>query len=133
MQIDADQFKDVAQRDPDRFAVGLLDHIIQTMPDEVRGLPAHLALRLVLNGIERARSHGLSSDEDLAGFVCVMFDVAPNFDQEPTLKRILADSALGDVHQRWQALFARTPELQTAWERAGWSGFYDHQAWTVKA
>jgi len=98
------------------------------MPDKVSGIPAHLQYLQIEVALERARSHGLRGDAELMAFVAVMHEVAPNFDEEPTLKAVL-DSGEGTPEQRWEALFADTRELSIAWERAAHPLFYDYKAW----
>ena len=57
-----------------------------------------------------------------------MFEIAPNFDEEPTLRRILSDTRLKPA-ERWETLFSDTPDLRIGWERAAHPDFYDHNAW----
>jgi len=70
----------------------------------------------------------LTSDADVTAYVAVMHEICPNFDEEPTLKAVL-DGSAGTPAERWQALFADTPELALAWERAAYPTFYDYRAW----
>ena len=123
-----DQFDEYLQDDPVRFIELILRHIAQTMPDEIRGIPPHLVWYQIEVAVARARKHGLTKDDDIMGFVSVMFEIAPNFDEEPTLKTILADPRM-QPSERWQALFADTPALKAAWERAAEPNFYDSAAW----
>ena len=123
-----DQLDGYLQDDPVRFIELVLRHIAQTMPNELRGIPPHLAWNQIEVAVARARKHGLTSDEDIIGFVSVMHEISPNFDEEPTLKAILADTSK-KPHERWQALFADTPALKAAWERAAHPNFYDPEAW----
>lgn len=44
--------------------------------------------------IKKARGYGLGTISDLAGFTALMFELAPNFDDHPSFKRILADPSL---------------------------------------
>lgn len=51
--------------------------------------------------IGRARQYGLSTISDLAGFAALMFELAPNFDDHPSFRRILEDpSVQPDVKMR---------------------------------
>ena len=127
-KISPQQYATWLQRQPAEFVREILDHVTHTMPEEVRGIPPHLVAAMIETGIERARGHGLSTDEDIVAFVGVMFEIAPNFDDEPTLRAVLAEKTLTPA-QRWQALFAGTPSLATAWERAAAPQFYDAAAW----
>lgn len=122
------QYVTLLQADANGFIAHALRSVAETMPDELRGIPIHLAWGMAETAIARARGHGLSSDNDILGFVHVMFEIAPNFDQEPTLRMFLSNSRQ-TPSQRWQALFAGTPELDAAWEHAALPGFYDERAW----
>lgn len=77
-------------------------------------------------GIKRARRNGLSSDRHISEFVLIMGEVAPNFDQQKDIRRMLDDANL-PVEARWERLF--TPEFDAAWEEADQPGFLDPNAW----
>lgn len=47
---------------------------------------------MVKIGIERAESHDLELAEDIAAFVALMFEVAPNFDEQKEIKKVFADT-----------------------------------------
>ena len=128
VEIRDNQADNYLQDDPVHFIEVILRHIAQTMPDEIRGIPPHLVWNQIEVSVARARKHGLTSDEDIISFVSVMHEISPNFDEEPTLKAILADTSK-TPHERWQALFADTPALNAAWERAAAPTFYDYKAW----
>ena len=128
VKIRDDQADEYLQSDPVRFIELILRHIAKTMPGEIRGIPPHLVWYQIEVAVARARKHGLTTDEDIIGFVSVMHEISPNFDEEPTLKAILADTRL-KPSERWQALFADTPALKAAWERAAHPAFYDSNAW----
>jgi hypothetical protein len=128
VKIRDDQTDEYLQNDPVRFIELILRHIAQTMPEQIRGIPPHLVWYQIEVAVARARKHGLTTDEDIIGFVSVMHEIAPNFDEEPTLKAILADTRM-KPSERWQALFADTPALKAAWENAAEPKFYDYKAW----
>ena len=100
----------------------------RTIKKRYMAFPPHLVWNQIEVSVARARKHGLTSDEDIISFVSVMHEISPNFDEEPTLKAILADTSK-TPHERWQALFADTPALNAAWERAAAPTFYDYKAW----
>lgn len=64
---------------------------------------------MITTGIERARSHGLAKPEDIAAFVAVMFEVAPNFDEQREIKAIL-DDANFPPSDRFYQLFERASD-----------------------
>ena len=49
---------------------------------------------IVAAGIRRGRVYGMTWESSLTAFVATMFAVAPNFDEHPHVKAILADSGL---------------------------------------
>lgn len=123
-----DQFDTWLQAEPDQFIESALRHIVETMPEEVRGIPLRLVVAMIEVAVQRARRHGLQSDSQVMGFVAVMFEVSPNFDEQPVLRAILSGPRLTPA-QRWEAIFANTTELSAAWERAAHPNFYDPQVW----
>lgn len=44
--------------------------------------------------IAKARRYALGTIADLAGFTALMFELAPNFDQHPSFKRVLVDESI---------------------------------------
>lgn len=90
-------------------------------------LPAETLEAMARTGLERARQYGFVSEADLAGFVVVMLETAPNFDDHPLLKRGLKDERV-KLEERLAAL------LQNATE-ANWGVVkedYDPGAWRVE-
>lgn len=77
-------------------------------------------------GIRRARGNGLRSDKHLAEFVLIMCEVAPNFDQQPDIRRMLDDSRF-TIEQRWENLF--DDAFDSAWAEADQPAFLDMNAW----
>ncbi len=70
---------------------------------------------MVKTGVERARSHELNRAEDIAAFVAVMFEVAPNFDEQDEIKNVLAETnfpASARFAQLWERISDET------WEKA---------------
>jgi hypothetical protein len=91
-------------------------------------LPAATLEAMIQGGIERARRYEFVSEADLAGFVVVMFETAPNFDDHPLLKRGLRDERV-KLEDRLSSL------LQHATE-ANWGVVkeeYDPNAWQLDA
>lgn len=44
--------------------------------------------------IRKARKYSLGTISDLAGFTALMFELAPNFDEHPSFKRVLLDGSI---------------------------------------
>lgn len=60
-------------------------------------------------GLDRARKYNLISVSDMVGFISLMFEVAPNFDDHPAVREALEDSAAPPL-AKMQYLSSRVPE-----------------------
>lgn len=75
----------------------------------VAGLSDEELLRRVTIGIAKARGYGITWDSSITGFVAIMFEVAPTFDEQPAIQKVLTDRSVPpDV--RVDALWKRTTE-----------------------
>jgi hypothetical protein len=87
----------------------------QDYDDILAGMPRDILLDMVDGGIAAGRSFGLSSPEDLAGFVCLMFEIGPEFYRQPNILKIFQDGAI-EPHRKLEALDRQTTEQD--WEEA---------------
>jgi hypothetical protein len=69
----------------------IMEFIGQLRPAVVANLPKDVFMKRVLVGIDRARQYKFSRKSSVASFVTLMFDVAPNFDEQPAIKAVLTD------------------------------------------
>lgn len=76
-------------------------HLRNHHPRPVQFIDRHrLEARLKI-AVGRARGYGLGTISDLAGYAALMFELAPNFDQHPSFRRVLEDpSVAGDTKMR---------------------------------
>ncbi len=81
---------------------------------------------LVRHAIERARSHGFTWESSLAGFLALMFHIAPNFDEHPAFRRVLDDKSMQE-DERLEAVFSAVSPQE--WEEA--EEAYDDDAWGI--
>jgi hypothetical protein len=93
-------------------------------PDRVADYDAAQLAELVKFGMERARSHGLRLAETIAAFVALMFEIAPNFDEQPQIKAVLADANY-PADDRVSQLWARTSDDE--WQEA--ENLYNARVW----
>lgn len=93
----------------------IIKHLQEESPELIDRIPLDGLREMVGNGIARARSHSLGSLADLTGFVSIMFEIAPNFDVIPAIRRVLRDES-APPDKRFSMLFEK--ELDEAWERA---------------
>jgi hypothetical protein len=119
----------------ERYIEDLTDYLLQTHPKApirsyvrsalLSSLTRTVVLRLVRNGIARARSHGLTWKGNIAAFVTLMVIVSPNFDQDPVVARILRE-ARESIDRHWESIWDDT--TNDDWARIRDS--YDTAAWT---
>lgn len=105
----------------------IADAIKKANPMRVEGLQPERVRSMVRIGIEKARAVGLTKAEDLGVFVSLMFEVSPQFDQEPTIATVLDDTVY-TPEDRLSQLFDRVPE--EAWAAA--VNLYDEKIWFTK-
>ena len=83
------------QDDADRmFLEKLTGYLRRTEPSAQAPLTDETLARMVANGIARARKHGLTREDSIAGFVALMFQIAPNFDDHPAFRAVLSDESI---------------------------------------
>lgn len=93
----------------------IFDHLCEEQPEAVADLRDEEILHRVQLGIERARSHGLTTDGAATAFVTLMFLVGPAFDQQKNIGKYLAESKL-PADERMKEIFTKTEEDD--WEEA---------------
>ena len=81
----------------------------------------------ILWGIARARTHGFTGASDIAKFVGLVFRVAPNFDEYPSIDALLSRTDV-PPEERAKMLFTDIPPEH--WEAARLR--YDPAAWDVE-
>lgn len=120
-----DEFVDrYLQQDEQAFIQLNLEHIRQAYEPIIDHANDEDLTEMIVNALSRARSHGFTADGDLLAFVAVMFEIAPNFDEQPDIKRALVNESI-PINERFDSLFV--PALDDAWENA--SDNIDYRAW----
>jgi hypothetical protein len=113
--------------DDEEFVEFLVAHVKEEHPGIETERDDETLREMVRGGIERAGSHELTTAEDVTAFVSIMFEIAPNFDEQPEIKAVLDDeNTLPE--QRLEKLWAPIVPDE-AWDRAEEN--YDETAWFV--
>jgi hypothetical protein len=102
----------------------IIKHLQDESPELIDRIPEDGLREMVGNGIKRARKYNLTSLADLTGFVSIMFEIAPNFDEILEIQNVLCNQNV-PPETRFSMLFER--ELDEAWEKAANS--YNAEAW----
>ena len=93
----------------------------------VTELPEETLERLIRVGIAKARRYELTRQSSIAGFVAMMFSVAPNFDDHR-----LCEVLLGDEEKTPDE---RSDEIPNVLSEKNWDAIrddYDRQAWILR-
>lgn len=93
----------------------------------VAEMPTKLLRKIVQNGIERARGYEMTWEYNIATFVSLMIDVAPNFSEHQLVKPILQNEN-EPPDSRMDLVTDFIPEK--SWEVI--EAEYDPKAWNVK-
>ncbi len=106
------------------FVERLIEHLRDEHEPLVRGFPDDILEEMVRNGVAKGRLHGITRESSLTAFVALMFEISPNFDEHPPIRRVLRDTRI-PPDARIDALVERvSPE---EWEEA--ERRYDASAW----
>ncbi|HSP80697.1 MAG TPA: hypothetical protein VLQ93_19365 [Myxococcaceae bacterium] len=124
LRISKKQADNFLLHDEAAFIDFIAQHLREESPELVDELPDDSLRSLIASGLARARMHELRSPEDLTAFVSIMFEIAPNFDEHPAIRKVLRDPDI-PVDERMDALFKKVPPK--AWEEADLA--YDSDAW----
>lgn len=92
----------------------------------LRNLSDRILTELVRRAIEKGRRYSLTWQSSLAAFVTLMFLVAPNFNADPLINRMLTDSAIPS-NERVDRICQWVKD--SYWERV--RNTYDPAAWVA--
>lgn len=102
----------------------IISHLQDESPELIDRIPEDGLREMVSNGIKRAGKYDLTSLADLTGFVSIMFEIAPNFDEIVEIQNVLSNQNVPQ-DKRFSMIFET--ELDDAWEKAANS--YNPEAW----
>lgn len=123
--IRQEQIDTLTMGSEEEFVEFLVGHVKEEDPELEKEYDDDTLREMVRGGIKRAKSHELSTKEDLTAFVSVMFEVAPNFDEQSEIKAVLDDQST-PPNERFEKLW--TPLVsEESWEEAKEN--YDEKAW----
>lgn len=91
------------------FVSSVVQQLRSDHAEAVAGLPAKKLRKRVEYGIERAREYGLTWENNLATFVILMFEIAPDFDKTPVFRKYLTDESV-PPDDRMDLLLAETTD-----------------------
>src|SRR4051812_4989510 len=109
LKLDRQQLEAMTLRDPERLVDTLLRYVKRTQVDMIRDIDPFSLRKMVENGITRARSHGLARLDDLATFIGLMFEIGPNFDEQPDIRRVLDEPSI-PADRKIAVLMERVPD-----------------------
>jgi len=93
----------------------IVKHLQDESPELIDRLPEDSLREMIGNGMKRARKYDLTALADVTGFVSIMFEISPLFDEIPEIQSVLCNKNL-PPEARFSLLFEK--ELDEAWEKA---------------
>jgi hypothetical protein len=124
--IRQEQIDTLIMGNEDEFTEFLVNHVKEEHPDLEENYDDETLRKMVKHGINRAKSHQLSTAEDLTAFISIMFEIAPNFDEQPKIKAVLDDKKF-PPESRIERLWTDAVS-EEAWQEA--EDNFDEKAWT---
>jgi hypothetical protein len=116
---------DAFQAVTDRLLVDrIVLHLHENHAEAIDRFPDDILREMVGNGVKRGRSHGLTWESSLTHFVALMFEIAPNFDEHPAIRRVLHEPSV-PPDERMDLLTEKVSGKE--WEEARQS--YDRNTW----
>jgi hypothetical protein len=101
------------------FVARVVQHLELYHFEEFCRIPEKVLTKRVAHCLERARAHGMTFEQTLTIFTTNMMRVNPEFDRQPDIARLLADTSRGEF-ERLKALISEVPE--EAWDEAEQQG-----------
>jgi predicted small metal-binding protein len=122
--IREEQIQRFIANDEEELVKSIKQHIREENSEKIVVFSDEMFEEMVRTGIKRAKSHGFERAEDIAAFVAVMFEIAPNFDEQPEIKKILDDSNIPG-EQKFERFWEQVSD--ESWKKA--EANYDSDAW----
>jgi hypothetical protein len=109
----------------EEFVEFLVGHVREEFPEKTAERDEETLRTMVKGGIRRAESHEFRTAEDQTAFISIMFEIAPNFDEQPQIKTVLDDEQFAPkdrLERLWSPVVT-----EEAWEEAEKN--YNEDAW----
>lgn len=123
--IRQEQIDTLIKGSDEEFVEFLVAHVKEEFPDKTSEREDETLRIMVKGGIKRSESHDLTRAEDIAAFISIMFEVAPNFDEQSQIKAVL-DDAMYPPEDRIERLWSPIVNDE-AWEEA--ENKHNENAW----
>jgi hypothetical protein len=76
------------------FIERMMEHLHRYHSEAIAGLSDEMLRDRVEIGVGRGEAYGLTSEDGLPFFVALMFEIAPNFDQQTNIHSLLSQKEL---------------------------------------
>lgn len=123
--IRQEQINQMIMGDEEEFVAFLVRQVKEEHPEIEEERDEEALRAMVRGGIRRAESHRFVNADDIAAFVAVMFEIAPNFDEQKEIRAVLDDHKT-PANQRLEKLWSPVVPDE-AWDEA--RDNYDEDAW----
>ncbi len=108
------------------FSIRLRDYLRDNIPEEVEDIQPNILQHMIVAGIHRAKSNDLITEANITAWVQIMFQVAPNFDEQAAIKTALKNCPHKN-NDKLDYVFDHTSDKD--WDMAAEN--YDADAWAI--
>ena len=108
------------------FSIRLRDYLRDEIPEDIEDLQPNTLQYMIVAGIRRAKSHGLITEANITAWVQIMFQIAPNFDQQAAIRDAL-ENCPNNHKDKLDYVFDHTSDDD--WDKA--EDIYDADAWAI--
>ena len=120
-----EQFEKIIKHSEEDFVNYLFGYVKSNHSETVEKRNDATLRKMIRGGIKRAERHQIELVEDTRNFIGIMFEVAPNFDEQPEIKAVLDDASL-TPEKRLEKL--ESPAIsEEVWNEA--RNNYNEKAW----
>jgi hypothetical protein len=109
----------------DEWVEFLVAHVKKEDPEIATEYQDDALRSMVRVGIEKADRYGFTAAKDQSAFVSIMFEIAPNFDDQPEIKAVLEETQLPTSYRLDKLWSPAVPD--EVWEKA--RDEYNEEAW----
>lgn len=117
----------------DEWVDFLVAHVKEKDPELANEYDDDALRSMVRTAIDKANRYGFTNAKDQSAFVSTMFEIAPNFDDQPEIKTVLEETQLPTSYRLDKLWSPAVPD--DVWEKArndynkeAWKGDREHSA-----
>lgn len=127
-KVSEESLEALRRREPVNLVDACRGHLQNELPEFIEGVSRAGVDERIGNALTRGRLRGLWRGDDLMAFVGLSFQFAPNFDEQPRIRELIARFAGSD-----EAVMIKVAEYATDADWTDVIAKYDAAAWSSES